>query len=124
MEHKSSYRFFKLGIGLCLLVLSAVLPGMSQYTLMALGGVALMMAFASFGNYDYRGVRSKLIYRIIRCVFAVFLAAIAAIQIYVQFSEPGAVHYSPYSSVADVALLVYLLMFKPSATSIGKKSGN
>lgn len=115
MGQSFSFRYIKLVIGLLLLVGSSLLP--TLYIIIALGGIALMTAFASFGNYDYRGVPSKLTYRIIRYVLAILLLAIAGIQIYVQIVMPNTVHYSPYSTVVDIALIAYLLMYNPSNSS-------
>lgn len=121
MEQSFSFRYIKLGIGLVLLLGSSIAPGMAQYMLMLLGGVALLTAFASFGNYTYRGFPTKAIYKIGRYTLAVFLLALAVIQIYVQIAMPNSVHYSPYSTIVDAALIAYLLMFKPSESSSGTK---
>lgn len=115
MEQSFSFRWIKLGIGLIFLLGSSLLPNL--YLIIALGGIALMTAFASFGNYDYRGVPSKQICKIVIYVLAVLILAIAVIQIYVQIAMPNAVHYTPYSTVVDVALIAYLLMYKPSNSS-------
>lgn len=119
MEISFSFRWIKLGIGLVFLLGSSLLPNL--YLIIALGGIALMTAFASFGNYDYRGVPSKMPYRIIRYVLAVFLLALAVIQIYVQVTMPNTVHYTPYSTVVDIALIAYLLMYKPSNSTTRDK---
>lgn len=119
IEQSFSFRWIKLGIGLVLLLGSSLLPNL--YLIIALGGIALMTAFASFGNYDYRGEPSKLPYKIVRYVLAVLLFALAVIQIYVQIAMPNTVHYTPYSTVVDVALIAYLLMYKPSNTSTRDK---
>lgn len=121
MEQTFSFRYIKLGIGLILLLISAILPGIGQYMLMALGGITLMTAFASFANYGYRGVPTKIGYKIGRYALAVVLLAVAAIQIYVQIVMPNSIHYSPYSTVVDATLIAYLLMFKPSNTTKGKR---
>ena len=44
-----------------------------------------------------------------------------AIQVYVYFAMPNSVHFSIYATVVDIALVAYLLMFKPSNTSTCKK---
>lgn len=119
MEQSFSFRWIKLGIGLVFLLGSSLLPNL--YLIIALGGIALMTAFASFGNYDYRGVPSKMPYKIVRYVLAAFLLALAMIQIYVEVAMPNTVHYTPYSTVIDIALIAYLLMYKPSNSSTGRK---
>lgn len=119
MEQSFSFRWIKLGIGLVFLLGSSLLPNL--YLIIALGGIAIMTAFASFANHDYRGVPSKLNYRIIRYVLAVLILAVAGVQIYVQIAMPNTVHYSPYTTVADIALTTYLLMYKPSNSSIKDK---
>lgn len=115
MEQSFSFRWIKLGIGLIFLLGSSLLPNL--YLIIALGGIAVMTAFASFGNYNYRGVPSKQIYRIVRYILAVLILVLAVIQIYVQIAMPNTVHYTPYSTVVDVALIAYLLMYKPSNSS-------
>ncbi|MCM1293359.1 MAG: hypothetical protein NC111_05900 [Bacteroides sp.] len=119
MEQSFSFRWIKLGIGLIFLLGSSLLPNL--YLIITLGGIAIMTAFASFGNYDYRGEPSKLPYRIVRHILAVLIFAIAIIQIYVQIAMPNTVHYSPYYTVIDVSLIAYLLMYKPSNSSTCKK---
>lgn len=119
MEQSFSFRWIKLGIGLIFLLVSSMLPNL--YLIIAIGGIAIMTAFASFGNYDFRGIPSKMPYRIVRYVLAILLLALALIQIYVQIAMPNIVHYSPYSTVVDVALISYLLMYKPSNNSTSKK---
>lgn len=121
MEQSFSFRYIKLGIGLALLLGSSIAPGMAQYLLMTLGAIALMTAFASFGNYDYKGIPTKKGYKIGRYVLVVALFATAAIQIYVQIAMPNSVHFSPYTTVVDVALIAYLVIFKPSETTNKKK---
>ncbi len=93
MEQSFSFRWIKLGIGLIFLLGSSLLPNL--YLIIALGGIALMTAFASFGCYGYRGVPSKLLYRIVRYVIAVLLLALAVLQIYVQVAMPNTIHYTP-----------------------------
>lgn len=119
MEQSFSFRWIKLGIGLIFLLGSSLLTNV--YIFIALGGIALMTAFASFGKYDYRGEPSKLPYRIVRRILAVLLFAIAIIQIYVQIAMPNTVHYSPYYTVIDISLIAYILMYKPSNSSTCKK---
>ena len=119
MEQSFSFRWIKLGIGLVFLLGSSLLPKL--YLIIALGGIALMTAFASFGNYDYRGVPSKMPYRIVRYVLAVFLLTLAVIQIYVQGAMPNTAHFTPYSIVVDIALIAYLLMYKPSNSTTRDK---
>lgn len=119
IEQSFSFRWIKLGIGLVFLLGSSLLPNL--YLIIGLGGITLMTAFASFGNYDYRGVPSKIPYRIVRYVLAVLLLVLALIQIYVQVTMTNAVHYTPYSTVVDIALIAYLLMYKPSNSSTRRK---
>lgn len=121
METSFSFRFIKLGVALGFLLLSAILPGTGGYLLVALGGILLMTAFASFGNFDSNGTSTKTVYKVFRYSIAVLLMIIAAIQIYVQFLPHHNIHFSIYASVVDVAIIAYLLMFKPSNTSKGKK---
>lgn len=122
MEREFSFRFIKLGIALTFLLISAILPGTAQYLPMVLGGIALMTAFASFGNYDYRGIPSNLTFKIVRYALTLIILAIASIQIYIQIEMPHSVHYSPYSTIVDIALIAYILNYKPSGSSAKKKA--
>lgn len=121
MENSFSFRYIKLGVSLLFLLVSAIVPGLGQYIFLALGGIFLMSAFASLGNYDYRGVQSKLLYRIVRYVLAALLLITGGIQIDFAINLPDFVHYSVYATAVDCSLIAYLLFFKPSNTSIGKK---
>lgn len=121
MENSYSFRCIKLGVSLVFLLVSAVLPGFGQYIFLSLGGIFLMTAFASLGNYDYRGVQSKLIYRIVRYVLAALLLITGGIQINYAINLPDFVHYSAYATIIDCSLIAYLLFFKPSNTSLSKK---
>lgn len=104
-----------------LLLVSAIVPGLGQYIFLALGGIFLVTAFASLGNYDYRGVQSKLFYRIVRYVLAALLLITGSIQIDYAINLPDFVHYSVYATVIDCSLISYLIFYKPSNTSTGKK---
>ena len=121
MENSFSFRYIKLGVSLVFLLVSAIVPGLGQYIFLALGGIFLMTAFASFGCFAYQGFKSKKGYRIGRYVIAILLLIVSAIQIYVAIAMPNQVHYSIYSSVVDVALIAYLAMYKPSTSSTIQK---
>ena len=121
MENSFSFKYIKLGVSLVFLIISSIIPGMGQYIFLALGGVFLMTAFASLGNSNYRGYPTKSGYKITRFIGAALLILVAAIQIYVYFAMPNSVHFSIYATIVDTALVAYLLMFKPSSTSTGKK---
>ena len=121
MENSFSFKYIKLGVSLIFLLVSAIVPGFGQYIFLALGGICLVTAFASFGNSDYRGVQSKLPYRIVRYVLAALLLITGSIQIDYAINLPDFVHYSVYATVVDCSLIAYLLFFKPSSTSIGRK---
>lgn len=121
MENSFSFKYIKLGVSLMLLLVSAIVPGLGQYIFLALGGIFLMTAFAGFGSFAYRGLKSKTSYRIGRYVIAILLLIVSVIQIYVGIAIPNQVHYSIYSSVVDAALIVYLVMYKPSVSSTIQK---
>lgn len=121
MENSFSFKYIKLGVGLVFLLISSVIPGIGQYVFLGLGGIALNTAFASLGNYDYRGVQSKLLFRIVRYVLAASLLITGGIQIDYAINLPDFVHYSVYLTIAECSLIAYLLFFKPSNTSIGNK---
>lgn len=121
MEDSFSFKYIKLGVSLVFLLVSAIVPGLGKYIFLALGGIILMAAFASFGNFAYRGFKSKTNYRIGRYVIAILLLIVSVIQIYVAIAIHNQVHYSIYSSVVDAALIAYLVMYKPSASSTIQK---
>lgn len=121
MEKSFSFKYIKLGGGLISLLFSSEISGMCKYIFLGLGGIALTTAFASLGNYDSRGVQSKLLYRIGRYVLAALLLIIGSIQVDFAINFPDFVHYSVYATVIDCSLIAYLLFFKPSNTSIGRK---
>lgn len=121
MANSFSLKYIKLGVSLVLLLVSAIVPGLGHYIFLALGGIFLMTAFASFGNYASRGFKSKTSYRIVRYVIAILFLIVSVIQIYVAIAMPNQVHYSIYSSVVDVALIAYLVMYKPSVSSTIQK---
>lgn len=118
-----SFRWVMLGIALLILIGCSLLSNpfidiTNKYFCTAIGGLILMTAFASFGHYNYRGVPSKLPYRIVRYMLAVLLLVSAVIQI----SERNEMYYSPYSTVVLGALIAYLLMYKPSNSSTSEKA--
>lgn len=115
MENLFSFKYIKLGASLVFLLFSAVIPG---YIQLALGGIFLMTAFASFGSYAYRGFKSKKGYKIARYIVAILLLIISGIQVYVAIVMPNHVHYSIYAFIVDVALIAYLVMYKPSGSLI------
>lgn len=121
MENSFSFKYIKLGVSLIFLLVSSLIPGMGQYIFLAFGGAFLMTAFASLGNNNYRNFPTKSGYKLARYIGATLLALVAALQIYVYFAMPNSVHFSIYATVVDIALVAYLLMFKPSNTSRGKK---
>lgn len=121
MGNSFSFNYIKLGVSLVFLLVSAIVPGLGQYIFFALGGIFLVTTFASLGNYDYRGVQSKLPYRIVRYVLAALLLITGGIQVDYAINLPDFVHYSVYATVVDCSLIAYILFFKPSNTSIGKK---
>lgn len=121
MEDSFSFKYIKLGVSLVFLLVSAIVPGLGKYICLALGGIILMTAFASFSSFAYRGFKSKTNYRNVRYVIAILLFIVSVIQIYVAIDIPNQVHYSIYSSVVDVALIAYLAMYKPSASSTIQK---
>lgn len=80
-----------------------------------------MTAFASFGNFDPNRASTKTIYKAVRYILALLMAIVAAIQIYLQFILNSNIHFSIYATIIDVAIIAYLLMYRPSNTTIGKK---
>lgn len=115
-------RFGYLVFGFIVLLGSCILPSSSDYVFaLIFGGILLMLAFAKLGSYDYRGVPSKLLYKIIRYILAILLAITLGIQIYIQVSIPDVVPYAPYATIVDIALISYLIMYKPSDSTPLKK---
>lgn len=66
-------------------------------------------------------MQSKLLYRIVRYVLVALLLITGGIQIDYAINLPEFVHYSVYATVVDCSLIAYLLFYKPSNTSTGKK---
>lgn len=121
MENLFSFKYAKLAAALGCLLMSSFGSGVLQYFWLVIGGAFLMTAFASFASYGYRGFESKKGYRIARYIMAALLFLVSASQIYAAFAKSGLALYSPYATVVDVALLSYLIMYKPSGSSIAQK---
>ena len=66
-------------------------------------------------------MQSKLLFRIVRYVLVALLLITGGIQIDYAINLPEFVHYSVYATVVDCSLIAYLLFYKPSNTSTGKK---
>ncbi len=118
MDDTFSFRYIKLGVALVSLLISSIIPGLGQYVFAILGGIALTTTFASFGNYDYRGLPCKSIYKIARFLLAISVLIIAGIQVYAELTMSEQVHYTIYANIIDCALIAYLLFYKPSNSSM------
>lgn len=118
MDNSFSFKHIALVVSLAFLLLSTIIPG---DIFIAIGGILLMAAFACFANHAYRGFQSKIGYTIARYLIAILVLLISGNQVYQAITMPGLAPYSVYSTVAYVALITYLVAFKPSDTTISKK---
>lgn len=151
MKNLFSFSYLTLGIGLVLIAIGVFVPNEGSYFWLIAGGIAFTTTFASFGNHDYRGSQSKKIYRIIRYILAALLIFLGLSYImgewmlynhmmeslqdtdsYTSLTVSGRevtsktftmwlVISSISTIIADSAVVAYLLMFKPSGTTTGKK---
>lgn len=150
MIHLSSFSYVKLFIGLALTSIGVFMESSLGYYIMGAGSLALITAFASFGNYNSIGNRGKKMWVILRYVLAGVLALVGILyladqcQLYnsvVNMTEDtGEVtHYISGEEVgldiisrslitgafghidAVCILIAYLLMYKPSPSSAGQK---
>ncbi|MCH5328803.1 MAG: hypothetical protein J1E02_07260 [Coprobacter sp.] len=116
--------FPSLEIGpLIFLLGTSILPSSSNdkfEMVVIIGGLFLLIAFVEFAENNARGVPTKLVYTIARYFIASILFIITGIQLYLYYAN-SIIHLSPYALVVDIALIAYLLAFKPSNTTIGKK---
>lgn len=86
-----------------------------------IGGLFLIIAFVHLAKNKDRGESTKLVYTIGRYGVATILFIVTGIQLYLYFTESAVTHLSIYSLVVDSALIAYLVAFKPSSTTLGKK---
>lgn len=86
-----------------------------------IGGLFLIIAFVNLAENKDRGESTKLVYTIGRYGVATILFIVTGIQLYLYFTESAVAHLSIYSLVVDSALIAYLVAFKPSNTTFGKK---
>jgi hypothetical protein len=121
MEKPLSFRFVKLGLSMFFLLASSICFNAISYVLIVLGGIALMMSFASFGQYDYRGVPCKRPYTIGRYLLSVLLIFSAVAQIYAIINQQNIRYIHPYYLVVYIAFASYLIMYRPSDTTISQK---
>lgn len=133
----NSLSYLKLGIGLVLIVFSIAFQNLFGLILTLSGAVFLTTAFASFGNYDYRGYQGKLFYQVIRYIVSSAIILIGIICSYlIIYNNRFFLYYSLYNirdyyCVAFTGLILiytifstlaaYLIMYKPSKTTIKKK---
>lgn len=104
-----------------LLGTSILPPDENKIAGVLIGGLFLIIAFVNLTKCNDRGVSTKIIYTIGRYGLASLLFFVTGIQLYLYFTEPAIIHLSVYSLVVDSALIAYLVAFKPSNTTFGKK---
>lgn len=104
-----------------LLGTSILPPDENKIAGVLIGGLFLIIAFVNLAKCNDRGVSTKIIYTIGRYGLASLLFFVTGIQLYLYFTEPAIIHLSVYSLVVDSALIAYLVAFKPSNTTFGKK---
>ena len=107
---------------LVMLLLTSILPtGDNKSNGVMFAGLFLIIAFVKLAENKDRGVSTKLVYAIGRYGLATILFIVTGIQLYLYFTKPAIIHLSIYSLVVDGALIAYLVAFKPSNTTFGKK---
>lgn len=107
---------------LIILLGTSILPSDENKTAgVMIAGLFLIIAFVNLAKCNDRGVSTKIIYTIGRYGVASLLFVVTGLQLYLYYTEPKAIHLSIYSLVVDGALIAYLVAFKPSNTTFGKK---
>lgn len=107
---------------LIILLGTSILPSDENKTVgVMIAGLFLIIAFVNLAKCNDRGESTKIIYTIGRYGVASLLFLVTGIQLYLYFTEPAIIHLSIYSLVVDGALIAYLVAFKPSNTTFGKK---
>ena len=107
---------------LIILLGTSMLPSDENKTAgVMIAGLFLIIAFVNLAKCNDRGVSTKIIYTIGRYGVASLLFVVTGLQLYLYYTEPKAIHLSIYSLVEDGALIAYLVAFKPSNTTFGKK---
>lgn len=82
-----------------------------------------MTAFASFAKNNDKGHSTKIGYTIARNLLAILLIIIAIVQGYLYYDMGfDSAKPSIYTSIVNIALVSYLIMFSPSDISMGKKT--
>lgn len=124
MNNSISFKYIKLATALVFLLLGSICNHSMEYArylTIGIGAIFFTTALASFGHCSYRGYPTKKIYTIARYIFAGFMAITASIALYSHIAGDGLSTISLYSTIVDCGLIAYVVMFNPSATSIGKK---
>lgn len=107
---------------LIILLGPSILPSDENKTAgVMIAGLFLIIAFVNLAKCNDRGVSTKIIYTIGRYGVASLLFVVTGLQLYLYYTELKAIHLSIYSLVVDGALIAYLVAFKPSNTTFGKK---
>lgn len=108
---------------LIILLGTSILPSDENKTVgVMIAGLFLIIAFVNLAKFNDRGVSTKIIYTIGRYGVASLLFFVTGLQLYLYYTEPKAIHLSIYSLVVNGALIAYLVAFKPSNTTFGKKT--
>lgn len=107
---------------LIILLVTSILPSDENKTAgVMIAGLFLIIAFVNLAKRNERGVSTKIIYTIGRYGVASLLFFVTGLQLYLYYTGPKAIYLSIYSLVVDSALIAYLVAFKPSNTTLGKK---
>lgn len=114
MKKLNSLKYITLGTALVFLLMSSLISGVGKYVLMCIGGVFLIIAFASFASYGYRGFKTKTGYTVARYVIALLILIAAGLELVILIARHGEVQFSGYSIICWFALATYILMYKPS----------
>ena len=114
MKKLNSLKYITLGTALVFLLMSSLISGVGKYVLMCIGGVFLMIAFASYASYGYRGFKTKTGYTVARYVIALLILIATGLELVILIARHGEVQFSGYSIICWFALATYILMYKPS----------
>lgn len=122
MEKLNSFKYVNLGTTLIFLLMSSLISGVGRYVLMCIGGIFILISFANFARYGYRGFKTKIGYTIARYIIALLVLIIPGLQFAFLITNPDKEYFSGYSIICFFALVIYLLLYKPSGCSKAKKT--
>ncbi len=127
-EDGSSGNLSVIIVGMILMFITVSMTGFLRRTWGALfpgyliGLSLLTNGFVLQARSDYRGTPSRTFFKILRYIIVGIIILTALAQIYVAISDARWESINLYGLSVDVVLIGYLLAYKPSNRSLGKKS--